>query len=798
MIRLTNIVNSKILVFIICAILFFLPFFWLSPGELELGGDSNRLFLYDPGSYLQVNSLYSVEPYGMGKVTPTQDLLPFLLFLQFFDFIFHSPHILICLLNSLKLVGAFLFMYLIVVEILKNRAEENKSALVEIAGILAGIFYTFSPSVGMPMQVALLTHNQVFLNPMVFYLMLRFLITQKNKYLWFILLTTFVFSPNFSLIAPPPPFSFYPLAFSFLFLYFSVVLKKSLPWKKLLIGIALFLGIHAFHIIPVALHTFDPGSYYNLRLFDAETIQNEGLQYFDAILPYAMVTKSLFYGYATQWTVFIGPLIVILGFLLSRKIQKDFILIAVFFFITIFLESANITQIGVEFYRKLFYIPGFSMFRNFYGQWQWVQTFFYALLFGYTLFLVLSQLKKKTVYITSIFVAVILIFGSWKFVSGDILRQPHRATDNVSMIIQMDHHYEETLSFLRSRPDDGKIFDFPFTEFSYQVIPGLNSGAYIGPSPTSYLTGRRDFSGHQILEPFSEEFLKLIKEKNYLAIKRLFGLLNVKYILYITDPKAYKDSFPEIPYTLLLKVLPDSAALTDFVRKITSEKVSELDNYLVYNTDKDFYLPHFYIPRTIISYDHNSSSDKNTSFFVDTKEADPRIVYVETDTCTKINFLPDCKGKIRVEDNLPEIIYKRINPTKYKIIVSNANGPFSLVFSDKFHKDWRVFIVNREPEKLEIRESYFGGSIQESYHENIFLDSKTFETFKAKSLPEEQHTIVNGYANAWYITPQDSNGKNHYEIIIEMTQQRIFYFSLGVSVLSLLVFLFYGIKMLKR
>ena len=50
-------------------------------------------------------------------------------------------------------------------------------------------------------------------------------------------------------------------------------------------------------------------------------------------------------------------------------------LIAIFFFTTLYLSSANITQIAVELYRMLFYIPGFSMFRVFYGQWQWVHAF---------------------------------------------------------------------------------------------------------------------------------------------------------------------------------------------------------------------------------------------------------------------------------------------------------------------------------------------------------------------------------------------------------------------------------------
>jgi hypothetical protein len=788
------------LALLISVILAVIPLFWLSPSELDLGGDSSRLYLYDPLSYLRASSLYSLTPDGMGDLRLDQSMLPFLLLLEFFYLIFHSPYILTILMYSLSLAGAFLFTYLIVLEILKNHIKGDKLFLAQAAAILSGIFYTFAPSVGKPMQVALIMHNQVFLNPMIVYLMLRFLVTQKNKYLWFALLTTFIFSPNFSL-AVPALFSFYPLALLFLILYVTQYLKKSLPWKKLLIGIILFLGIHAFHNLPVIVNAFDSSSYYNLRIFNADSIQNTGLNYFNGVLPYGMVIKSFLYTYGApnaQWAVFVGPLIIILGFLISRGRQKDLTLIAIFFFITTFLESANITQIGLEFYRLLFYIPGFSMFRNFYGQWQWIQTFFYALLLGYAFFLVFSKLKKKIVYIVSILIVLLLVYSSWIFVSGQILRQPHRATENVSTIIEIDSNYEKTLSFFRNQQDDGKIFDFPFTEFGYQVVPGLNRGAYIGPSPTSYLTGRRDFSGQQILEPFSDLFLKLIEKKDYSGIKRLLGLLNVEYAFYIANPKAYQEFFPSIPYTLFLKILPDSKSLTDFVGKITGEKIFEKGNYLIYKSDTDYYLPHFYVPISIVPYaNKNESLGKNVSFFVNGKQADPRILYLERSICAKIYPKLDCRqDEIKITDNIPSISYKRINPTKYKVVIYNAKTPFSLIFLDKFNKAWKAYILNQAPEKLPLQESYFGGSVQESYHSNIFLDGKTFETLGMKSLPEKQHFIVNGYANAWQITPADSAGKINYEIIVEMGQQRIFYYSLGISVIALVIFLFWGGKSL--
>ena len=791
----------KFLVFFICIILFFLPFFWLGSNELELGGDSSRLYLFDPFSYLQTNSLYSVESFGLGSVGTHQDYIPFLLLLNLGYFLFKSSYLLICILNGIKLAGAFLFTYLIIRQILSNHIDEKRKYVGELASILGGFFYAFSPSVGKNMQTALISHNLVFLNPLIVYLTLRFFITQRNIYLWLALLTTLLFSPNFSVISGVIAVSsFYPLVLLFLVLYVTLFLKKTIPWKKTLQGIILFLGIHAFQIIPGILYVFDPGSFYNTRIFNTVSIQQEGIQYFNAILPNAMVTRGFFYSYElpfAQWALFVGPLVIILGFLLSGKKQKDYLLIVMFFFITTFLFSANITEIGVNFYRILFYIPGFTMFRNFSGQWQWTQAFFYALLFGYSLFLILSKFKKKLVYIAVLGLLCLLVFSSWSFLSGKIFRQPHRTTDNVSQIIEMDPAYEEILSFFKNNPIDGKVFDFPFTEFGYQVVPGKNKGAYIGVSPISFLTDKRDFAGHQILYPFSDTFLDLIKKKDYNSIKRLFGILNIGFIFLNTDARAYNEYFPNIPYTLLIKILPDSKILTDFVGKISDGKIFQSGSYIIFNLDRKTYLPHFYIPTTLVPYgEKNDWMGQNTSFFVGTSENDPRIAYLKKEICKEVLLDPCEIYKAKKVRNIPSIQYMRINPTKYKVILSGITEPFNLIFSDQYNKAWKAFISPKTTQQQIVQAGYFDGEIKESYHKNVFINDKIFETLGMQSIPEKKHFQVNGYANAWYISKNDVNGKNEVELIIEMTQQRWFYYSSVISLLSLVIFLFWGVKMI--
>jgi hypothetical protein len=87
------------------------------------------------------------------------------------------------------------------------------------------------------------------------------------------------------------------------------------------------------------------------------------------------------------------------------------------------------------------------------------------------------------------------------------------------------------------------------------------------------------------------------------------------------------------------------------------------------------------------------------------------------------------------------LTYEKADPTKY-IVHINASKPFFLVFSESYHKDW-VAYVNGE------------------------------------QLPNDQHFMANGYANAWYI-----NKTGSYEIVLEFWPQRLFYIGATISIVT--------------
>ena len=83
--------------------------------------------------------------------------------------------------------------------------------------------------------------------------------------------------------------------------------------------------------------------------------------------------------------------------------------------------------------------------------------------------------------------------------------------------------------------------------------------------------------------------------------------------------------------------------------------------------------------------------------------------------------------------------------------------------------------------------NYFDGKVTEGVHSNTFLDESTFSTWGKKAIASYRHFQVNGYANAWVVLPEDVGGRDSYSLVVEMTDQRIFYAGL---VVSLQVFIF--------
>lgn len=142
----------------------------------------------------------------------------------------------------------------------------------------------------------------------------------------------------------------------------------------------------------------------------------------------------------------------------------------------------------------------------------------------------------------------------------------------------------------------------------------------------------------------------------------------------------------------------------------------------------------------------SSKADPGQSFKVDFKNfkiyklPQPKLILKRT--------VPNIKPKI------PSITSIKINPTKYKVEVKDVKEPYTLIFSETFHPQWQA-------------------------------------SWQKKSIPKKRHFLVNGYANAWQILPEDVDHQENYQLIIEFGPQKWFYIGLFISGATLITSILY-------
>ena len=705
--------------YIIAAFLFIVPFFWLKPGTVDLGGDSSRLYFYDPIHYLKSYPLYVVVPNGFNTEINPSYLLPFTLFLAFLKKLFVSSYLLTTVFNSLKLVGAFLSVAGIVTTLLRafpHKDTDRKN--IYFASFVAAIFYTLSPALtefGWWTR-ALYTHHLFFLNPLMFLLLLKYVITKNFRYVLLFLLISFVFSTNFFL--SPYFFSFYPLTIVFLGIFAIFVLRTRLVIKEILFAAILYILVHASHVLSNIIDLFQVNSQLHDLVFLNESTVRGGLNYFLTIAGSTKFAHNLF-GLAQQsvspfstYTLWVfAPVLITLGLLFSAqtvkegKMKKTFLLLILFWLSTLFFATAKITNVGLEFYKLLFTVPGFSMFRNYVGQFLHVYIFFYALIVGFSSFYIFTVVENYKRLIITIGIAGVCIIGAFPFLRGDAIRIPLNpgAKEKINIGVRFDPAYEDILKQIRNDPLDSKYLLLPIDDSGAQVLRGVDGG-YMGPPTIAYLTGKSVFSGIGGLERFQEVFIRVILNKDYEGINNLLLLLNIRYLFHNSDPSIYGENFSAYPYGYARKIMPLSQDIYGaFLEDLsTTNKTTLGGSYHIYTINEDVYTPHLYIatktyyvdaknPQAILS-PFLLTKDKRLAVFPstdNTQESNENILLLGKRESTLLQAYSQKKDAILVADSVDPNTYALLHPflvLQEKTANEKANVMLRMDFDDHVYK----------------------------------------------------------------------------------------------------------------
>lgn len=730
----------KILPFFIFFILIIIPFSWLKPGEMDLGGDSSRLYFYDPINYLKSHSLYASGPSGLGGEVIGYSGIPYIVLLYILKMFFSSTFI-INLDHGIALGIAFLFVYFIVKEF-SSFIEVKKISETDIclAAITAGLFYSIGPGLIFGWDKVIITHSQVFINPLMFFLMYKFIVTRSMKILFVIIFISFLFSQNFGVSSIAPFLAFYPVSTVFLLLYIKKIVKKNIPWQHLALLFFLLIGTGIFHLFPSLVNSLSPGSPNFNAAFTTQGIIIRGLDYFIGISNVVKVSIHLmnlpqqvkiqdFY-----WLFVIFPLITVAGLYWNRG--KSLSLTALFFIPLFFIATANITSTLFWAYSLLFRIPGFAMFRNYYGQWQYAFIFFYAILFGQAFTIVLFKLSKKKIAILLFLVLTgIIIYGSFPLLNGAIVNKTLYQTKDVKIPIVMDPEYKNALNYIRNLPVDGKILTLPLADPGYQVLSGLNGGAYQGPSTISYLTGKKDFIGYDDLGIFAGDFLSLARNNDYKGIRRILSLLNIKYIFYNSDAKIYNNTFPQFPYTHVRESMPETqAAYKKFIENLGVSKQAEFGKkYTIYGVNNIDYLPHIYSSTYNTVYNNNDSlllSNRRQPAYVninllldDNKQyiiSGANEIFLEAENRNPLRYIKDNSHLLEhqpfVSTSIGNIFYPLILLKEKYDLHKKMNIPEDYVDESLYLLSKRIFELTQEGNILPIKSDKKGLSVFKSYY----------------------------------------------------------------------------------
>ncbi len=134
----------------------------------------------------------------------------------------------------------------------------------------------------------------------------------------------------------------------------------------------------------------------------------------------------------------------------------------------------------------------------------------------------------------------------------------------------------------------------------------------------------------------------------------------------------------------------------------------------------------------------------------------------------------------------PRITFKRINPAKYLVGVAGAKSPFWLVFSENFHRQWRLYRAESGKGGFQRPAAeYPRAGTTEEYPEMRFVPADV--EFLSKRPLTFEHEQVNGFANGWYVEPEKAGLGEDFTLVIYFWPQSLFYLGLMISGITFVV-----------
>lgn len=155
--------------------------------------------------------------------------------------------------------------------------------------------------------------------------------------------------------------------------------------------------------------------------------------------------------------------------------------------------------------------------------------------------------------------------------------------------------------------------------------------------------------------------------------------------------------------------------------------------------------------------------------------------------------IPDSSPVIDV----PDVTFKKINATKYIVDFKNVSDTKDLKFLQSYNSKWKIYLNKNN--SIDCLDFVKYASTSECVVPNSSLDFRDVKFLFSKSIFEESHSTLYGYANSWEVSPEfikenfdesyyfmNDDGSLDFQLTVYYKDQSWYLISLSITLISLI------------
>lgn len=468
---------------------------------------------------------------------------------------------------------------------------------------------------------------------------------------------------------------------------------------------------------------------------------------FPDLFPYTSIPKWLFI-----FLSFYPAFIIFLTFLLNKekKYQKWLFFFGVIYLFALFASAKSTLNNEISLF--IFTSPVFTFFRS-YDKLVVILPFISGIILCFFLEGAVQRIKAQRMKSLICFAIIFIIltyplpFFLGKFhqtYSRDFLWDY-----KYSNLVIMPEYYKDIADYVNSDNEYYKIISMPYTGqigLGWVLYPKWR---YIGTDYTTLYYDNPVFSpvNHSFGQFDAAEYLHRNPIEGRDIFMDFIRSRSIRYLIVNKDVDAmYTESFSK-----LFEGVKDNFTFIKSFGALDLYRVSgNIEIPVIYSID---------IKNSTIEKNYDSTERKN----LDT---------------IKIRHL-----NLKKENH---VTFKKINPTKYLVRMENATQPFWLIFSESYHPQWDIYVDTQTTVEFEGLSSQYLNTKNKQIKNKMNFTPGDIKYLFRKSLNTD-HILADGFANAWYIDPNeiDTHSDGNFSIILYFKPQSYFYIGLIISGLTL-------------